>query len=731
MIAKVARRGVLVIFAVALSLVWARGDNPLGELDLKLEEDLPYRIDAPSMQMDKDSGWGQGEGGVTITRGDQVLKADKVRVNINTGDVVADGNVELRRGTDVWKGETLKYNFRTRVGIAENFDLKFGPVAVEAGKGGRDGEGLYSLEQVKVTTCGNDHPHKCWHYHMKAKRVEVDPEEYLKAWGGLLYLGKVPVMYVPYWYRDLDGEYGLTMEPGYESRHGFMLLNSYRYRFANGLRARTHLDYRSKRGLGGGQDVTWEDESIGNGRLRLYYLYDQKEMDEADPLYDEVDENRGRVRFEHRVDPTERDTVRAFVHWLSDAALLEDFFENEFRESRQPENQLSWNRWGELVNYGVVGRFRVNDFYDTVQRLPEAWLTVNRVEMGESQVFYETKSEAAYLEHLMSSLEDDPQDDYSTFRADTWHQFNRPSKLGAFNVMPVAGARATYYADTLERESVLVPGGVDDFGVSYGASTNDVYTSAGADLRMIFDIGIETSLKAFKIWDSASGPRRHVAEPYIAYRLRPEPNVTPDELYQFDEIDDVDEDNRMRLGVRNKLQRKVGGRSWTTMDLDLWGDALFATDEGQDTLDSLGMRARIRPSKWVAIESDALYSASYSGLEEFNARLRFWQKVMDADVEYRYWDRDVLGVDISSLVDGHLTFRANEAWSFQLFGRYEFEEQRVETEGGYVQLGLDCLTFRVTGKVEPGYTRDDGSEAEDDYKVLFQMWVNAFQKVGS
>ena len=705
-------------------------EDAIKDLVPTLEEGLPYNIDAPSMKMDKTSGWCIAEGGVVITYGKQELRADTVRLNINTGETEATGNVQLIREGSRADFKNLKYNFKTKKIEADDFDLKFGPVIVDAGKGTKQ-DGLFTLQELRLTTCDRDHPGSCWHYHVKARKAEVDPDEYVKTWGNLLYFGRVPIFYFPYWYRDLDGDFGLTIEPGYESRHGGMLLGTYSWRFKNGIRSATHLDYRQKRGFGVGQDFLWDDDVFGQGGFRVYYLYDQKEIDEDDPLYNEVDENRYRVKFEHRKDVTERDVVRAYVHWLSDVALLEDFFEDEFRESRQPENQVSWNRWGDRVGYGVVARFRVNDFYDTVQRLPEAWLSVNRQAIGESLFYYESQSEAAYLDKVWSTLYENEPEEYNTIRADTRHLLSMPVKAGFLNMSPRVGARATYYAETVEHDSELVPAGITSDGVSYGSYSNDVPYAAGAGLRLMFDLGLDVSFKAYRVWNSGGGQRRHIFEPYADYDFVTDPNIAQDELYQFDEIDTLEGQNRLRLGVRNKLQRKEAGKSRTTTDVDLYAGLLMTPEGGEKNLDTLGMRARFRPATWLLIDSDLEYSSSYSALESFNARLRFWQKAMDADVEYIYRDEDLLIGDISSLIHGGITFRPSDRWEYNLFGRYEFEQGRVEEQGLYVQWAWDCLTFRVTGKVQPGYERDNGSEVDDDYKVSFRMWVNAFQRIGS
>ena len=93
-------------------------------------------------------------------------------------------------------------------------------------------------------------------------------------------------------------------------------------------------------------------------------------------------------------------------------------------------------------------------------------------------------------------------------------------------------------------------------------------------------------------------------------------------------------------------------------------------------------------------------------------------------IEHRYRDSE------SNLLAADATFYPNQKWAFNIFGRYEFEESRLEEQGGYVQRKLDCLGIRVGASVLPGYTRSDGTEREDEYRVLLEVWLTAFPEVG-
>jgi hypothetical protein len=66
----------------------------------------------------------------------------------------------------------------------------------------------------------------------------------------------------------------------------------------------------------------------------------------------------------------------------------------------------------------------------------------------------------------------------------------------------------------------------------------------------VFEFGAELSFKAFSTWQDNQGfIWRHVVEPYTDITLIPEPNLLPEQIYQFDEVDEIEESNTVRFGV--------------------------------------------------------------------------------------------------------------------------------------------------------------------------------------
>ena len=64
---------------------------------------------------------------------------------------------------------------------------------------------------------------------------------------------------------------------------------------------------------------------------------------------------------------------------ISDPDVLEDFFDQEFRYGAQPDNRISLTHRGDDYTATLLGAVRLNDFFDAVERLPDASFDVGDV----------------------------------------------------------------------------------------------------------------------------------------------------------------------------------------------------------------------------------------------------------------------------------------------------------------------------------------------------------------
>jgi lipopolysaccharide assembly outer membrane protein LptD (OstA) len=670
--------------------------NPLPAQLLAGPQQGPVEASADQLDYDKQTGIIEGRGNVVIRQGSDELRADYVRYDTQTGAARATGAVTLKRADGVMTGESLDYNFKTGAGKAERLTLDAKPFrVVETKQVSRQADSRYLLEDATITTCTNAYPH-C-HYTVRVRELELAPNDYFEAHSAVWRFGAVPVMYFPYWFRDFGNHYGLKVTPGYDSKMGAFLLNSYRYDVAPDLRAVTHLDYRTRRGVALGESLIW-NPTHAPGDLSLYYAGDQEPMSSDDPATKpEIDSQRYRIRLREQATLSPRDSVLVSASYLSDTDMLEDFFEDEYRQASEPDNHIVYTHRGDGYSAGLLLRKRLNDFYTTVERLPEASLAVMRQEIGDSTVFYDAQNSAGVLQKRWSEYEQ-PNTDYSAFRFDTLHMFYRPTRYWGFlNMVPRAGYRGTYYSESLR--TVGAPTIFLQTNVVYSADgqsntvvhtiTNTVAADAGAVFRSRPELGIESSFKAFCTWEDAGCQYRHIVEPRINYTYAPRPNVRPSALYQFDTVDLLDGQNEILIGVRNKIQEKYGQSVDDLVDVDVYTVYRIERYDGGDALEHAYFRADLRPWDWLWIECDGIWSLSRSVLDTLNTRLTLkGGQTANLSFEHRLKEAE------SSLLNGNLELLPGRPWSCDVYARYELEDGRLEETGGYVQRNLDCLAIR-------------------------------------
>lgn len=703
----------------------------------------PIETTADSVDYDKKSGWVTAVGKVLIKRGDQELRADFVKVNSITEDAEARGNVVLTQAGGTWKGSSLKYNFKTRrgnvpdlMGNVKPFTIQSGPTDIQPDS---KGENEYVLRNAKITTCSNSLD-DC-HYHMRARTVSVVPGDHLEAKGVVVYMGFMPIMYVPYWYRNLEGDFGYRFYPGYSTLWGGYLLSSYRYRMSPVFRGETHVDYRSRRGVAFGQDFRWRDpEGIYQGDLLLYYLRDDNPWDDDDdPVLSGIEENRYRARFRDNYTLSAADNLLMQADYVSDRDMREDFFEREYRSSAVPDNYMSYVHRGDIYTMNFLVRSRLNDFYDGQNRLPEISVDFMRQPIGDSYFYYEGKTAGAFLEQVYDR-NNTGAEEYSLFRADTAHTVYYPDKyFGFLNIIPRAGYRGTYYSktkavqvDTQQRVLVTTNEVVDASGrtnstVTVVNQTNATETviAGPSKWRSRTELGVEASFNAFKVFEVGDVMYRHVAQPYINYTLIPEPNVLPSELYQFDEIDTYTKEAWLRVGMRNKVQVKEERGPFNVVDVDVYTRLMFERPEGQGILDGLNVEGEVWPWEWMKIKFDGRYDTELSAVTTFNTRME-----IHGVPGFRAGFENRFRKDESNLMLGDITISPNSNWDLNLFARYEAETSRVEEEGGYIQRNFDCMVWRVGTSILPGYTLDDGTEKEQELRFMLEMYLTAFPELG-
>ena len=372
--------------------------------------DQPLDIQADSLEYLTDRKLIVGTGNVQIREGDDLLRADYITVETDTREVYAKGNVLFRRAGTLWQGNELRYNLATKQGDFGQFQAFVDPFYVRAEESRRLSDREYLLKDMTLTTCEGDPPD----FSMRAREASLTDGTKIKAKGVMLYYGSIPFFWFPRIDRNLAGSRSYwQFEPGYSSRDGAYLLSAYGYRWTRHLKSVTHIDPRSEKGVGLGQDLVWKGTNAArpyNGSIQAYYIDDQAPFtSEAERLREEalVENERYRLKLVHNQTFTDRDYMLSELNYVSDPEMIKDFFDEEYRLSVQPENRASLTHRGDQYTAGLLLNTRLNDFYENVNRMPELSLDATRQQLGESGLYYESQNRASWLERVFEEGEDE------------------------------------------------------------------------------------------------------------------------------------------------------------------------------------------------------------------------------------------------------------------------------------------------------------------------------------
>jgi LPS-assembly protein len=655
-----------------------------------------------------------------------VLAADRGEIDMNTGDAVLAGNVTVQRLDQIWRGEEIRYNFLTGLVETESFRTGRPPFFAEAqGLAADPAQQVYRATGALVTTEDVTRPRT----RIQAASITIAPGRYLSARHAVFYVEGLPLFYLPYVRYNLDRDSNhFRFTPGYRTLYGPYLLGAYNWWWGDRLSGVVHMDYRVKRGLAGGPDVLYDAGRWGRGDLRFYYLNDQDAGATSTTNNASIPDDRNRLYFTHQA------TLRTNLHGTlairsqSDAFVTRDFLEAEYRQHPQPPSFLDLRQRWDHFTLSLAAQPQVNDFFETVERLPEIRLTGLRQQIGSSPFFYEGDNSVGYYQRRF--VTDNPSNDFSAFRADTFHQVVIPVTLfGWLNLTPRVGGRLTHYGETEEDDPTL-------------ASQN----------RAVFNTGAELSFKASQVWPAARSRFldmdgvRHIVQPAVHYVYVPRPNARPAELPQFDTewpslrllpidfpdyhaIDAIDARNVLRLGLSNKLQTKRRGQVDHLLHWSVFTDWRLDQEPGQYTFSDLFSDLDLKPRSWLILSSETRFDLEQS-------RFRYAQHLVTFtpgdrwswSLGHRYLqDEPDLGFPLgNNLLTSRFYYRFNQNWGARLSHHYEARDGTLEEQ--YYTLYRDfrnwtgALTFRV---------RDNRND-DLDYGVAATFSLKAFPafKVG-
>jgi lipopolysaccharide assembly outer membrane protein LptD (OstA) len=569
---------------------------------------------------------------------------------------------------------------------------------------------------------------------VRAKRITIVPGKRIEARDAVLYVGHVPVFYFPYYSRSLDARANnFNFVPGYRNSWGPFILGTYTWFLNDQLDGVAHLDYRGKRGPGVGPDVNFHLGQWGEGSLRYYYTHDEDPTEDA-AANSPIPNNRQRVYFAYQAAPYTNLEMRSMVRYQSDTNIIREFFEGEYRQNPQPSTYFEVNKFWQNFSLDTYVQPRLNDFLETVERLPDVRLTGYRQQLGATPVYYESESSAGYYRRLFAETNNQPTGiDFYAARADTFHQLLLPETLfGWLDVTPRVGGRFTYYSEAS----------------GPGATTDEVN-------RGVFNTGAELSFKASRLWPDFKSEvfqmdgLRHIIQPSVNYVYVPKPNYAgTNEIPQFDyqlasipqlpidfpdynSIDSIDSENVIRYGLRNRVQTKRDGHVVDFADWQLYLDWRLRPNENQTTLSDLYSDLTLRPFSWVTFGSKIRYD-----IEDGFFRFSFNTVTLSPNNRWswsfgHWYQRDDFGPSPTALGQGDnvlislLFFRLIEDWGLSASHHYDMRNGIMQEQAYTIYHDMRSWTAALSLRVR------DNTTGPNDVGVAFTFSLKAMPHYGT
>ncbi len=683
---------------------------------------------------------------VAIRTGDCDIYADSAQYNPTTREVIVEGHVRIYREKTLFVGDRAIYNIDTKKIQAVGTRTDKPPYLIGGENVTSISEGAFLVSKGTFTTHDSSNPD----FRLQARTLRVYERDRVIFQNVTLYVKTVPVFWWPYLYQSLEDSFSYMVSPAYLSSWGPSLLTRVSMPITDDIKTLIRLDYRSRRGIALGlePDIRYGKDKKSWARLRTYFLRDANpDINRTSEIRTGVPENRYRVSLQDRTDFTHDIRGIVDITKLSDEFLLQDFYPGEFQINPQPDNVVALTKSNPIYTLTAIGRFQLNNFFETTERLPEVVLDVTRTPLFGGPIFYEGETGIANLHR--SFAKDSGFEDYGTLRLDSFHQFLYPNTyFGWLSVVPRVGFRGTYYDETRDLGKTIFAPNPNPFIPDFllpDPTLKMPLQEGGSIVRGVMNAGVEASFKLSRSWEGAQSTAlgldglRHIIQPFTNFswvsssnsnpatilqfdRFEPSTQLRPIDFPQFTPIDSLDSWTIWRLGVRNRIQTRRDDSTVSWADLETYIDVNFDNPFDKTQYSNLFNNITFTPVPWASFAISSQVPVFEKGFTEVNTAVSF-QPIANLQInfEHRYLNQNPF-FDNSSLYVLRGYYRINDNWGIGIQEQYEgttgvLEQQRYSI---YRDLTSWVASFGAI-------IRDNGGVKE--YGVLFTLTLKALPKL--
>lgn len=621
----------------------------------------------------------------------------------------AEEDLIVEFGEYIFVGKRIEYDFEKKTGI-----LYDGRTSVEPWFfGGKEiylcADGSYRIYHGFATTSENYKSE----WMIGAEEANLVDNQLFSAKNVNLFIYNFPFLWVPKFRLNLnsifDSPFRYTVRFG--GAQGPRVGVSYDAFTWHGLKTRLMLDYRIKRGLGGGAEFDYKSETnLGRFHSINYLAKDTT-------LYN--DKARTRYRYQgiyyNRLDEG-KTTIFGSYDVLSDKEMATDYDDKGLQLETAKRTQIEFRRQETNWIINLLGRFRVNKFQTVKQELPTLYGSLRPFTIGPTGIISENRFQLSYLE--LEFTDDRPEgSDFNSPRYELYHQLYRPFHWNMLNITPEAGVLAIYYGNNPDKFERWMTIG-------------------------LFECTANTNLYRF------FGDCKHVLSPYATYRYYTFPTTSPKDHYIFDIDDGWYRLNQLQIGLNSSLFCKTqNGCIYRKFYTDLFAYGFFDTQTLPCEVPKVYARCVYNSSPYHRTTLETGWDIQRNMLDHFNLNVEWTVNINTAfRAEYRHrspydWKkadhtnfildsfRSEKALKNSTLSDRRDTFllnfyhRFHPNWALQFQSRNGWNRR---FEPCYTEFETDLLgTFRSSWHLKISYRH-----REDEDRFIFNFSIGLMKPDG-
>lgn len=616
--------------------------------------------------------------------------------------IIGEGELMLEFGDYVFVGDRLEYDFQTKTGVIYNGRTMAEPWYFGGTMIYLLADGSYHIDNCFVTTSENYNPD----WEIVAESADLYDDYLLSAQNVKLKIFKLPVFWIPCFKVNLntifDSPVRYNIKWGSRQGHRFGLV--YELFSWNRLKTSLRLDYRIKRGFGGGLETRYISPDHNTYFEAINYVARDSSIIHPD--------QRLRYRFQGVGDTLLMDdklSVHLSYDKVSDIDMPTDYNDRGLELGIAGRTELLVRRQEESWISNFVTHLRINNFQTIKQELPTFATSYHPFELGRTGIISDTTWKASFLDFSYGNNQLNVRD-YSSTRFELSPLFYRNISSGILNITPEIGGLLLLYGNSPEDSAKWLTLG------KFGCNFN---TQIWRHYRQL----------------------KHVLTPYADYTYYTMPTVSPNDHYIFDIKDGWFRLNMLRFGLSQSLYKKsTNGCISRKIYTDLWANAFFDTHTFSEAIPKVYGNVIFNSFSCLRHSLQTGWDFMHDQLDHYNVRTE-WTVNDDLafSAEYRHrspydWRkadhtnfildsfRTISQLRHSQLSDRrdtllfHIFYRFHPNWAFEFQSRSGWNRM---TEPAYNEFRLDLLgTLPSSWNLKLSY-----QHREDDDRVSVYMTI--------